>query len=70
MAKDREKFIKRQDKHRRAILARIIQDIIEDDISQYDCIPMEGMQNHRRIRYDNVRIIFYKTIDTIIIKKI
>ena len=70
MAKDWEKFLKRQDKRKRTIIAKIIQDILEDNLSQYGCIPMEGMPEHRRIKYDNLRIIFYKTGDTIIIKKI
>lgn len=41
MAKDREKFLKRQDRRKRAMIATIIQDIISNDIDKYDCIAME-----------------------------
>ena len=71
MAKDREKFLKRQDRRKRAMIATIIQDILSNDIDKYDCIAMEWMDNHRRIRYDTIRIIFTKTPNNqIIIKKI
>lgn len=41
MAKDREKFLKRQDRRKRAMIATIIQDILSNDIDKYDCIAME-----------------------------
>jgi len=71
MAKDRQKFIERQDKQKRAKIAAIVQDILDDMIDSYDCKPMEGMENHRRIKYNNIRIIFSKLENNeIVINKI
>lgn len=60
MAKEREKFIKRQDAKRRALLRKIVQDILDWKMKEYDCIPMEWLSDYWRVKCDNIRIIVYK----------
>ena len=70
MAKDRQKFIARQDIRRRQILMAIIQNILDGNLSDYDCLPMKWKDNYRRIKYDTIRIIFSKREEQYLIHKI
>ena len=53
------KFIERSPY--KAILLKIVQDIMENNLEKYDIKPIEGTTNLYRIRKGSIRFIFRKT---------
>ena len=57
-----EQFIKFIEKSPyKAILLKIVQDIMENNLEKYDINPIEGTMNLYRIRKGSIRFIFRKT---------
>ena len=57
-----EQFIKFIEKSPyKAILLKIVQDIMENNLEKYDIKPIEGTTNLYRIRKGFIRFIFRKT---------
>ena len=57
-----EQFIKFIEKSPyKAILLKIVQDIMENNLEKYDIKPIEGTTNLYRIRKGSIRFIFRKT---------
>lgn len=60
MSKSWEKFIKKQDRKRREQLMFFVDEIKAGKMWDYDCMPIEWVENKRRVRHRNTRIIVKK----------
>lgn len=65
-----EKFLRKQSIRKRKMVIKLIDDLLRGDFENCSVVKLKGYRNLFRIRKGKIRVIFTKTKDHIVIKKV